>query len=113
MRFYAESISHELLFSTNDIIQAVFTAWNFHADLWLVADNTKYSDLKKFATLEKKLLFSSASPFACDLSEYNIKLVEPNDIFPNCWDFEIESLKNGKRYYFDTTKIKELKEKKI
>ena len=112
MRFYAETNSHELLFSEKNIITAIFTAWNFHADLWLVPDETKYSDLKKFATLEKELLFSSVNPLCNNggLEKYKVEVIEPTEPFPEVWDIMVRHLGNGVEYYFEGGR--ELKEKK-
>lgn len=112
MRFYAETNSHELLFSEKDIIKAIFTAWNFHADLWLVDDKAKYSDLKKYATIKKELLFTSCDPFCNnkELEKYKVKVIEPTEPFPNTWDIAVRHLGNGIDYYFEGGR--ELKEKK-
>lgn len=110
MRFYAESISSELLFSEKDIIKAILTAWNYNADLWLVDDKTKYSDLKKFATLEKELLFSSNSPFACNLQKYKVEIVENTDLHP-WWDIAVRCLESEVDYCLGDLEIKKLKDK--
>lgn len=110
MRFYAESISNELLFSEKDIIKAILTAWNYNADLWLIPDKTKYSDLNNFATLEKELLFSSNNPFICDLQKYKVEIVENTDLHP--WDIAVRCLESQVDYCLGDLEIKKLKEKR-
>lgn len=116
MRFFAESSYGEYcLFSTNDICLAIYTAWNYSADLWEVPLNTKKNQVvysSKFRELNVKLIFSGSDPMCGGLEEYGIEIVDPSLREEEGDSLYIRDLKTNKKYHWDDYKgkAKELKE---
>lgn len=113
-RFYIESQDGgKLLYSTKNIIQAIFTADDCIGDLWEVPIGTTRMQIKNnFSSLNAKLLFSGRDPFCRQLpNKYQIHLMPSNRDEEGNPDGELVvlDLLNNKRYTLLEVETKELK----
>lgn len=106
MRFYYENaVRDKGYFSENDLVKAIFTAWNIEADLYLLNDGIKNINPKESFFKQVKLIFS---PY--EENEFNTELLEPygykmEDREP---EREIIDIRTNEVVKYDWSEVKQL-----
>lgn len=106
MRFYYENTMCDIgYFSENDLVKAIYTAWNIDANLYLLNDGIKKINKNESFYKQAKLIFA---PY--EENEFNTELLEPygykmEDREP---EREIIDIKTNKVIKYDWSEVKQL-----
>lgn len=115
-RFYIESGSSNLIFSTNDIIEAIFSAYNCNGDLWEVPKGTKLYDCEyRWFSIRPTYMVIDCDDLYCNadkiLHRYGVTIKSSQYDEDGEADGELIIIdKNGKEWKFGDTKLRKLRE---
>ena len=106
MRFYYEnSMGDSGYFSENDLVKAIYNAWNIEADLYLLNDDIKKLDRNISVFKQAKLIFA---PWEDD--EFNSDMLKEYGYYMEDGEHEreIKEIKTGKIVKYDWSEVKQL-----
>jgi hypothetical protein len=106
MRFYYENSSGDCgYFSEDDLVKAIYTAWNIEANLYLLNDGVKKLNSGTSFSEQCKIVFApwDGNEFNSDvLKEFGYKMVD-GDI-----EREIVDINTGKVVKYDWSEVEQL-----
>lgn len=103
MRFYYQNgMGGSGYFSENDLIKAIYTAWNIEAELWLLNKDVKKLDFHGSWTEQAKIVFASMDGYEFNsdvLKEFGYYMTE---------DCEIKRISDDVEVTYDWSEVKQL-----
>lgn len=111
MRYYIEGNGYYLLFSDKSLLRALFSAWNYEANLWIVPPKTTMRQVdNEFTSLDTNWIFSPGDIHCNGLEEYGYRITtdeEADELYKG--ENKLIEIKTGEILDSDDFDLRELK----